>query len=476
MEAVDGELQKVAKAQDLVFDVLRLVAQSMCFSEAQKASLEAGPVRQKVDMMLGSSEFAPYRQAALSVEAVKRRVEMVQKERSDAASTKAAQLKKEREKKRQARTNKKRTPIQEAADRLEVDEDMLRAVAAAMTMSEAQVDAACSADPTAGEKLRGVREGVAFGEIREACVKLGLVDEASKEMKAALKEDEDSLDDSQLDAAERSMGMSADAVERLPDDAKRAVKALRGDPAFAGVRAAVEARRKRRAGGASKPKSKPKPTPKPASKPAPPKPSPPKPKGGGNVAVVHDDDDNLDSAFAEAFGSAAGAADGADDDEGWSAPVAADADDADDEGWSDPVAAEALEDLDLEDDDIDEEEPVANTPDHALQATESGYELTVALPPGARAKDLDCDGQRCRIVVPGHDDLVVRFAAPVDPRRTEAKFSKKTSQLRVSFRFPDQHASFMEDLGREAQKRGYVPPMSGLEEVNDGVRRASRGS
>ena len=150
---------------------------------------------------------------------------------------------------------------------------------------------------------------------------------------------------------------------------------------------------------------------------------------------------------------------------GWSDPVAADADDDDDGGWSDPVAAEALEDLDLEDDDIDEEEPVANTPDHALQATESGYELTVALPPGARAKDLDCDGQRCRIVVPGHDDLVVRFAAPVDPRRTEAKFSKKTSQLKVSFRFPDQHASFMEDLGREAQKRGYVPPMSGLEEV-----------
>ena len=279
MEAVDGELQKVAKAQDLVFDVLRLVAQSMCFSEAQKASLEAGPVRQKVDMMLGSSEFAPYRQAALSVEAVKRRVEMVQKERSDAATKRAEQLKRERDKKRQARTNKKRTPIQEAADRLEVDEDMLRAVAAAMTMSEAQVDAACSADPTAGEKLRGVREGAAFGEIREACVKLGLVDEASKEMKAALKEDEDSLDDSQLDAAERSMGMSADAVERLPDDAKRAVKALRGDPAFAGVRAAVEARRKRRAGGASKPKSKPKSTPK-APDPTPPPAPPARPTAG----------------------------------------------------------------------------------------------------------------------------------------------------------------------------------------------------
>merc|ERR1711965_468174 len=62
-------------------------------------------------MMLGSAEFAPYRQAALSVEAVKRRVEMVQKERSDAATKKAEQLKKQREAKRQARPNKKRTPI-----------------------------------------------------------------------------------------------------------------------------------------------------------------------------------------------------------------------------------------------------------------------------------------------------------------------------------------------------------------------------
>ena len=74
-------------------------------------------MRQKVDMMLGSSEFAPYRQAALSVEAVKRRVEMVQKERSAAATKKAEQLNREREKNRQARPNKKLTPIQEAADR-----------------------------------------------------------------------------------------------------------------------------------------------------------------------------------------------------------------------------------------------------------------------------------------------------------------------------------------------------------------------
>ena len=52
-----------------------------------------------------------------------------------------------------------------------------------MTMSEAQVDAARQADPTAGEKLQAGREGAAFGR-SAACVKLGLVDEASKEMKA----------------------------------------------------------------------------------------------------------------------------------------------------------------------------------------------------------------------------------------------------------------------------------------------------
>ena len=71
------------------------------------------------------------------------------------------------------------------------------------------------------------------------------------------------------------------------------------------------------------------------------------------------------------------------------------------------------------------------------------------------------------------DEARVRWALA----ETRALLSQlQTSQLKVSFRFPDQHASFMEDLGREAQKRGYVPPMSGLEEVNDGVRRASRGS
>ena len=70
----DATIASLAKQRGLVEDVLKLVAQSMCFSEAQKNSLEAGPVRQKVDMMLSSAEFAPYRQAALSVEAVKLRV------------------------------------------------------------------------------------------------------------------------------------------------------------------------------------------------------------------------------------------------------------------------------------------------------------------------------------------------------------------------------------------------------------------
>ena len=173
MEAVDGELQKVAKAQDLVFDVLRLVAQSMCFSEAQKASLRAGPVRQKVDMMLGSSEFAPYRQAALSVEAVKRRVEMVQRS--------ALTLR------RRGRSSSSGSAIRSAKPELmgEAHADPggggpargrrghVARGRGGHDHGEAQVDAACQADPTAGEKLRGVREGVAFGEIREAASSSG---------------------------------------------------------------------------------------------------------------------------------------------------------------------------------------------------------------------------------------------------------------------------------------------------------------
>lgn len=461
MEVVEHELAAVAKDRDLVADVLTLVAQAMCFGEAQKESLEDEP-RKKVDMMLGSADFAPFRQAALEVPAVKRRVEDVQRMRAAAANKKAEQLKRERDQKRKARPNKKKTPLQEAADRLEVDEDMLRAVASAMTMSEAQVDAACATDAAAGEKLRGVREGAAFGEIREACVELGLVNEAVDEMRAALKDDEENLDDSQLDAAEQSMAMPAAQIERLPPDARKAVQALRSDPAFAGVRAAVEARKRRR--GAPKPPPKKKAAPK------------PKPAKSGNVAVVMDstEDDDLDGAWSEAVAATDDDLDGA-----WSEAVATTEDDA---GWSAPVAAEealldaleeAVEDLELEDDDIDDDD-VANTPDHALQATSDGYTLTVALPAGVRAKDVDCDGRRCRIVVPGREDLVVRFAAPVDPKLTEATFSKKTSRLVVAFKFPS-HASFMEDLGRHAKKIGYVPPMSGLEEVNDGVRQASRG-
>ena len=65
----------------------------------------------------------------------------------------------------------------------------------------------------------------------------------------ALKEDEDSLDDSQLDAAERSMGMSADAVERLPDgEAGR--ESIAGRPGLRGRargrRGAAETARRRR--------------------------------------------------------------------------------------------------------------------------------------------------------------------------------------------------------------------------------------
>ena len=100
--------------------------------------------------------------------------------------------------------------------------------------------------------------------------------------------------------------------------------------------------------------------------------------------------------------AAAGAAGDADDDEGWRTRRGG-------RGRrrrrrrSDPVAAEALEDLDLEDDDIDEEDPSQHAGPRA-----PGYRKWLRADGRAaarRVKDLDCDGQRCRIVVPGHDDL-----------------------------------------------------------------------
>ena len=76
MEAVDGELRG-GESTRFSIRCATLVAQSMCFSEARKT--RGGGPELKGGHDARSSEFAPYRQAALSVEAVKRRVEMVQK-------------------------------------------------------------------------------------------------------------------------------------------------------------------------------------------------------------------------------------------------------------------------------------------------------------------------------------------------------------------------------------------------------------
>lgn len=58
-EELEARLDALAKERDLVPDVLKLVAQSMCFSELQKKDL-VGETRQKVEMMLSAEQFAPY--------------------------------------------------------------------------------------------------------------------------------------------------------------------------------------------------------------------------------------------------------------------------------------------------------------------------------------------------------------------------------------------------------------------------------
>ena len=122
-----------------------------------------------------------------------------------------------------------------------------------------------------------------------------------------------------------------------------------------------------------------------------------------------------------------------------------------------------------------------------------------------KADDVDCKPTSCRVIVQGRSPLRVRFAAPVDPARTKAAYRRKKNELRVTFVRADvatapaarsaapaarapapapathcaaasaEHASFMEDLGRTASARGYVPPMSGMEEVSDDIKKASRG-
>ena len=236
----DATIASLAKQRGLVEDVLKLVAQSMCFSEEQKAGLD-GPTRQKVEMMLQRGDFAEYRAAASEVAGVKERVAALR----SIGAAKEAQAAADRDAKRAALKAKKTlTPVEAAAAELDVDVDMLRAVAQAMCMTDAQVAAAAGNDGDAKEKLRGVREGPAFERVRAAAARLGLVDEARAKIAESFERDAEdaNLDDGQVEAAARALALSDAEIEALDPEARRAITALREDPAFAGVRAVVASR------------------------------------------------------------------------------------------------------------------------------------------------------------------------------------------------------------------------------------------
>ena len=494
MTSRDATIASLAKQRGLVEDVLKLVAQSMCFSEEQKAGLD-GPTRQKVEMMLQRGDFTEYRAAALEVAGVKERVAALR----SIGAAKEAKAAADRDAKRAAlKTKKTLTPVEAAAAELDVDVDMLHAVAQAMCMTDAQVAAAAGNDGDAKEKLRGVREGPAFERVRAAAARLGLVDEARAKIAESFERDAEdaNLDDGQVEAAARALALSDAEIEALDPEARRAITALREDPAFAGVRAVVA----KRAPGALKQAAKHKAAAKKkeaaaakeaaATKAAPPpretKPAASKKKkkkkkkapapepGKVDVLEAADDGFDMDGAWSDALAAVddgAATADG-----GWSDPVTAADDDDDDGGWSDPVTSAADDDDDdLPADDIDlEEEPVLDTPDHALRPTDGGYELTVRLPAGVRAEGIECDGATVRVAVPGRAVLAVALQARVDPAKTKATYKKKAGVLVVALARADDHGAFMEDLGREAAKRGYVPPLAGLEEVSETIKGASR--
>ena len=489
----DATIASLAKQRGLVEDVLKLVAQSMCFSEEQKAGLD-GPTRQKVEMMLQRGDFTEYRAAALEVAGVKERVAALR----SIGAAKEAKAAADRDAKRAAlKTKKTLTPVEAAAAELDVDVDMLHAVAQAMCMTDAQVAAAAGNDGDAKEKLRGVREGPAFERVRAAAARLGLVDEARAKIAESFERDAEdaNLDDGQVEAAARALALSDAEIEALDPEARRAITALREDPAFAGVRAVVakrapgalkqaakhKAAAKKKEAAAAKEAAATKAAPPPretkpaASKKKKKKKKAPAPEPGKvDVLEAADDGFDMDGAWSDALAAVddgAATADG-----GWSDPVTAADDDDDDGGWSDPVTSAAPDDDDdLPADDIDlEEEPVLDTPDHALRPTDGGYELTVRLPAGVRAEGIECDGATVRVAVPGRAVLAVALQARVDPAKTKATYKKKAGVLVVALARADDHGAFMEDLGREAAKRGYVPPLAGLEEVSETIKGASR--
>jgi hypothetical protein len=77
------ELEAVAKDSDVDVDFLWMVAQVICFSDAEMASMDAA-MRERVDTLRGSAKIARYEHAALEIPAVRRRIEDVQGARAAA--------------------------------------------------------------------------------------------------------------------------------------------------------------------------------------------------------------------------------------------------------------------------------------------------------------------------------------------------------------------------------------------------------
>ena len=70
------ELEAVAKGKGLDINFLWMVAQAVCFSDAELASMDAA-AHKKADDLLGNAAFRAYRLAALEMPAVMRRIEEV---------------------------------------------------------------------------------------------------------------------------------------------------------------------------------------------------------------------------------------------------------------------------------------------------------------------------------------------------------------------------------------------------------------
>ena len=85
------ELEAVAKDRDIDVDFLWMVAQVICFSDAEMASMDAA-MREKIDTLRVSPKLARYEHAALEIPAVRRRIEDRQRARisREQASYKAA--------------------------------------------------------------------------------------------------------------------------------------------------------------------------------------------------------------------------------------------------------------------------------------------------------------------------------------------------------------------------------------------------